>query len=74
MAPPKKKTSFTPSDQFEELLPEIEDEILEIYSDLVDDEEQDLYLNQLPQIFQTLRIPNCFPKILYIVLTIIMDL
>lgn len=62
MAPPKKKTSFTLSDQFEELLPEIEDEILEIYSDLVDDEEQDLYLNQLPQIFQTLRIPNCFSK------------
>lgn len=62
MVPPKKNARFTPSDQFEELMPEIEDEILEVYSELVDDEQQDLYLNQLPQILQSLRIPNCFSR------------
>ncbi|RCK64539.1 hypothetical protein Cantr_00315 [Candida viswanathii] len=62
MAPPKKTISFTPSDKFEELLPEIEDEILEVYSEMVDEDEQDLYLKQLQQIFRVLRIPECFTR------------
>lgn len=54
-----KKRDFTISTKYESLLPEIEDEILDAYAELTS-ETQDLYLHQLPQLFDTLRIPKVF--------------
>ncbi|KAI3406190.2 hypothetical protein KGF56_001032 [Candida oxycetoniae] len=65
--PPRKKGAFAASKEFEKLDPEIEDEILEAYFKCVggggDDEEakdQDLHLDELPSLFDALKIPQCF--------------
>jgi hypothetical protein len=45
------------SSQFDVVIPEIEDEIIQCYSQLTSD---DLYLRQLPEFFQQLAIHHCF--------------
>jgi hypothetical protein len=54
-----KKRDFTISSKYESLYPEIEDEILDVYAELTI-ETQDLYLHQLPQLFDLLKIPKTF--------------
>ncbi|RLV94882.1 hypothetical protein JA1_001440 [Spathaspora sp. JA1] len=54
--PPRKIKSNL--DKFESINSEIEDEILDEYSELTGDE--DLYLNQLPELLTILKIPTCF--------------
>lgn len=55
----KKLSLFSKSEQYERVPLEIEDEILEIYTKLTEKGE-DLYLSDLPELFELLRIPNCF--------------
>ncbi|CAI5758182.1 unnamed protein product [Candida verbasci] len=62
---PKKKDRklITPSELFDSVPLEIEDEILECYSEIIDEEEQeDLLLNQLPTVFERLKIPSIYTK------------
>lgn len=55
----RSKQNFSKSKAYFEIPEEIEDEILEVYSNLVGDE-SDFYLHQLPDFFTELQIPPCF--------------
>ena len=59
MAPKRKKVGFQPSSAFEQIVPEIEDEIVEEYAQQLGDD-SDLYLLKLPDILDNLDIPECF--------------
>ncbi|KAK6459651.1 Rad33-domain-containing protein [Scheffersomyces xylosifermentans] len=60
MARGRKSTEFKKSSEYEVVSPQIEDEILEVYTELAGDE--DLYLSQLPELFGILKIPECFTQ------------
>lgn len=67
MAPKKSKNRQSPSEVFERIPPDIEDEILEAYSELTsgdgleyEDADEDFYLHQLVELFAKLSIPKCF--------------
>ncbi|CAK9439288.1 uncharacterized protein LODBEIA_P34830 [Lodderomyces beijingensis] len=67
MPPRKKKDRFVLSQTYEQPTPEIEDEILEAYSDVLgedkdEEEDQDLRLSHLPQVFRILKIPRVFVR------------
>ncbi|KAI5949489.1 hypothetical protein KGF57_004699 [Candida theae] len=60
MAPKRKKTGFQPSSSFNEIVPEIEDEIVEAYAEQLGDDDTDLHLDKLPHVLDKLNIPDCF--------------
>ncbi|KAI5961135.1 hypothetical protein CANMA_003909 [Candida margitis] len=59
MAPKRKKVGFQPSSAFEEITPEIEDEIVEEYAQQLGDD-TDLHLDKLSDVLDSLNIPHCF--------------
>ncbi|ODV79297.1 uncharacterized protein CANTADRAFT_22047 [Suhomyces tanzawaensis NRRL Y-17324] len=59
MAKSRRNDGFAKSKQFEQLNPDIEDEILEVYAQLTA-ESPDLFLHQLPEFFTFLKVPHCF--------------
>lgn len=60
MGPKRNKLGFQPSTSFDEIVPEIEDEIVEKYAQQLGDDDTDLHLDRLPQMLDELDIPNCF--------------
>ncbi|WLF79791.1 hypothetical protein PVL30_003557 [Lodderomyces elongisporus] len=68
MTPKRKKGQFALSGSYSSVDPELEDEILEVYTNYMDSQmdlkevEQDLALRDLPQMFSMLNIPSCFTK------------
>ena len=49
MGPKRNKLGFQPSTSFDEIVPEIEDEIVEKYAQQLGDDDTDLHLDRLPQ-------------------------
>ncbi|KAK6465791.1 Rad33-domain-containing protein [Scheffersomyces coipomensis] len=57
--PPRKKKSIR-SEAYLEVSAQAEEEILEAYSIILGEEEQDFYLHQLIELYDYLKIPSCF--------------
>ncbi|KAI5959181.1 uncharacterized protein KGF55_005524 [Candida pseudojiufengensis] len=60
MPPKKKKGGFTVSEQFTTVDPEIEDEIIEAYTNYLGEDQEDLLLKDLPILLEQLKIPLIF--------------
>ncbi|KAI5952617.1 hypothetical protein KGF54_003484 [Candida jiufengensis] len=62
MPPKKKKVGFEPSKEFDTIDPDIEDEIIEAYTDYLGEESTDLLLSDLPTLLENLKIPSIFTQ------------